>query len=61
MQESRRGRPSKPDGERLQPVSTNLRPETYDAIWHAAREQRVPVAEYLRDMIERQVVGTGRN
>ena len=55
MSDAKRGRPAKAEGERLQPVSTNLRQEAYDAVCHIALKHDRPVADVLREMIDRQL------
>ena len=50
-----RGRPSKPESERLQPVTTNLRPADYEALCARAKAEREEVAVTLRNMALKQL------
>jgi hypothetical protein len=53
LMEKRRGRPPKPEAERLQPVCTNLPGPEFEAYCEAARVSRKPLAELVREVLAR--------
>lgn len=55
MADPRRGRPRKPEAERLQPVTTNLRPADYEALCALARAKREDVSVALRNLALNQL------
>jgi predicted HicB family RNase H-like nuclease len=51
MADGHPGRPKKREG-RLEPISTNVRPEVYDRLWREAQRSGVSLAELVRKRLE---------
>lgn len=54
-QPRRAGRTPKPEGERLQPLSTSLPPADHDFLCLRAMRRGISLAELTREMLTRQV------
>jgi hypothetical protein len=51
--EKRRGRPRKPESERLAPLCTNVKAPSFDVLTRAAAASRKSLSELARDVLER--------
>lgn len=49
-----KGRPRKEPDEKLVPLSTNVKPATYDALCRKAKENGEKVSEFVRKALDRQ-------